>query len=177
MNKRVIVASNNPVKINAVKEGFEAMFPNDKFTFEGLEVSSGVNDQPMGDEETFTGARNRASKARGIIPEADFWVGVEGGNIAHSEFEMEAMAWILVIGREKTGKARTAGFYLPKKVIELINQGYELGHADEIVFGMQNTKQKMGTTGLLTNNVIDRTSYYKQAVVLALIPFLKTDLY
>ena len=52
-----------------------------------------------------------------------------------------------------------------------------MGHADEIVFGLSNTKQKMGTTGLLTNNVIDRTQYYTQAVILALIPFLKTDLY
>ncbi|WP_255039576.1 DUF84 family protein [Lacihabitans soyangensis] len=61
--------------------------------------------------------------------------------------------------------------------MDLINEGYELGHADEIVFGQNNTKQKMGTTGLLTNNVIDRTQYYTQAVILALIPFLKTDLY
>jgi non-canonical (house-cleaning) NTP pyrophosphatase len=90
---------------------------------------------------------------------------------------MEAMAWIVVLDQSKMGKARTAGFFLPQKVIELIKQGYELGHADEIVFGLSNTKQKMGTTGLLTNNVIDRTQYYTQAVILALIPFLKPDLY
>jgi non-canonical (house-cleaning) NTP pyrophosphatase len=29
----------------------------------------------------------------------------------------------------------------------------------------------------LTNNVIDRTQFYSQAMVLALIPFLQTDLY
>lgn len=175
--KRVIVASKNPVKINAAQMGFERMFEDIKFVFEGAEVGSDVSDQPMGDEETYRGAFNRASKARTIYPDADFWVGIEGGNIEHNNTEMEAMAWIVVLDKNKIGKARTAGFFLPFKVIELIKQGYELGHADEIVFGLSNTKQKMGTTGLLTNNVIDRTQYYVQAVILALIPFLKIDLY
>ena len=175
--KRVIVASNNPVKIKSTQIGFESMFLEDKFVFEGVEVGSDVSDQPMGDEETFKGAYNRASKAREKFAAADFWVGIEGGNIDHDNSEMEAMAWIVVLSQSKMGKARTAGFFLPQKVIELIKQGYELGHADEIVFGLSNTKQKMGTTGLLTNNVIDRTQYYTQAVILALIPFLKTDLY
>jgi inosine/xanthosine triphosphatase len=175
--KRVIIASRNPVKINSAQVGFESMFENEKFVFEGAEVGSDVSEQPMGDDETFRGAFNRANKAREQFDSADFWVGIEGGNITHSDSEMEAMAWIVVLSKTKMGKARTAGFFLPKKVIDLINQGYELGHADEIVFGQNNTKQKMGTTGLLTNNVIDRTQFYSQAMVLALIPFLQTDLY
>jgi inosine/xanthosine triphosphatase len=175
--KRVIIASKNPVKIKSTQIGFEKMFVDHKFVFEGLDVGSDVSDQPMGDAETFQGAHNRAVKAREQFESADFWVGIEGGNIEHSNLEMEAMAWIVVLSKSKMGKARTAGFFLPQKVIELIKQGYELGHADEIVFGLSNTKQKMGTTGLLTNNVIDRTQYYTQAVILALIPFLKTDLY
>jgi inosine/xanthosine triphosphatase len=175
--KRVIVASKNPVKINAAQIGFDSMFEAEKFVFEGVAVGSDVSDQPMGDGETFQGALNRATKAKEQFSSADFWIGIEGGNISHSESEMEAMAWIVVLDKNKLGKARTAGFFLPQKVIALINQGYELGHADEIVFGLNNTKQKMGTTGLLTNNVIDRTQYYVQAVILALIPFLKKDLY
>lgn len=175
--KRVIVASKNPVKINAAQIGFESMFENEKFVFEGAEVGSDVSDQPMGDDETYQGAFNRASKARQQFAAADYWIGIEGGNIEHNDTEMEAMAWIVVLSKSKMGKARTAGFFLPKGVIDLVKQGYELGHADEIVFGLSNTKQKMGTTGLLTNNVIDRTQYYVQAVILALIPFLKTELY
>jgi inosine/xanthosine triphosphatase len=175
--KSVIVASKNPVKIKSTQIGFESMFIGDKFVFEGVGVGSDVSDQPMGDEETFKGAYNRAFKAREQFVTADFWVGIEGGNIEHNHSEMEAMAWIVVLDQTKMGKARTAGFFLPQKVIELIKQGYELGLADEIVFGLSNTKQKMGTTGLLTNNVIDRTQYYTQAVILALIPFLKPDLY
>ena len=175
--KRVIVASKNPVKIKAAQEGFERMFEDGKFTFEGVEVGSDVSDQPMGSEETYAGAFNRASKAKDIFPTADFWVGIEGGNIEHGTDEMEAMAWIVVLDKTRLGKARTAGLFLPAKVIALIREGYELGHADEKVFGIENTKQKMGTTGLLTNNAIDRTQFYVPAVILALIPFLKTELY
>jgi non-canonical (house-cleaning) NTP pyrophosphatase len=35
----------------------------------------------------------------------------------------------------------------------------------------------MGSTGLLTNNALNRYEFYVQAVILALIPFLKSDLY
>ncbi|HLO43457.1 MAG TPA: inosine/xanthosine triphosphatase [Leadbetterella sp.] len=175
--KRVIVASKNPVKINAAQIGFESMFETERFVFEGANVGSDVSNQPMGDDETFRGAYNRATKAREEFSNADYWIGIEGGNISHNQNEMEAMAWIVVLDKSRMGKARTAGFFLPQKVIDLVNQGYELGHADEIVFGINNTKQKMGTTGLLTDNVIDRTQYYVQAVILALIPFLKKDLY
>ena len=174
---KIIVASKNPVKISAALIGFEKMFKNLEFEGLGFDIESGVNDQPMGDQETFQGAYNRAFSAREKIKDGDFWIGIEGGNIRHSEIEMEAMAWVVILSKDKIGKARTAGFFLPQKVIDIINQGYELGHADEIVFGLQNTKQKMGSTGLLTDNVINRTDFYVQAVVLALIPFLKTDLY
>lgn len=174
---KIIVASKNPVKISAALTGFEKMFKNIVFEADGFEIDSGVSDQPMGDQETFQGAYNRAFSAKETIKEGDFWVGIEGGNIRHSEIEMEAMAWVVILGINKIGKARTAGFFLPQKVIALINEGYELGHADEIVFGLKNTKQNMGSTGLLTNNVINRTDFYVQAVVLALIPFLKKDLY
>ena len=61
--------------------------------------------------------------------------------------------------------------------MELINQGKELGEADDIVFGQSNSKQKNGAVGILTNNIIDRTQFYVEAMVLALIPFLNEDIY
>jgi inosine/xanthosine triphosphatase len=174
---KVIVASKNPVKLNAAALGFNAMFNNVVFDFHAIEVASDVSDQPMGNEETYLGAVNRAKNAQKAMPDADFWIGLEGGNISHSATEMEVMAWIVVLSKTQLGKARTAGFFLPQKTIDLINQGYELGQADEIVFNLKNTKQNMGSTGLFTNNVLDRKDYYVQAVILALIPFVKPELF
>ncbi len=173
---KVIVASKNPVKINAVSNAFEKMFSVEGFKVEGISVKSGVNEQPQNDSETFQGALNRVenvSKADG----ADFWVGVEGG-IEEEDSEMGVFAWVVVKARNgKLGKGRAGTFFLPPKVAELIKQGKELGEADDIVFGRINSKQENGTVGILTSNVIDRTKYYTEAVVLALIPFKNERLY
>ena len=49
------------VKIACVQQAFEKCFPEEHFSFEGINVASGVSDQPMGDEETLLGAQNRAA--------------------------------------------------------------------------------------------------------------------
>ncbi len=172
----IIVASKNPVKVNSALKGFQEMFPENEFVATGLNIPSGINEQPIGNKETFQGALNRARGAKMVNPDANFWVGIEGGNIRHGD-EMEAMAWVVVLSNNNMGKARTAGFFLAPKTVKLINEGMELGHADEITFGIQNSKQKMGSSGLLTDNVIDRERFYIPAVILALIPFKKPGLF
>jgi len=66
---------------------------------------------------------------------------------------------------------------LPAKVSHLIAGGMELGTANDIVFNVDNSKQKTGAVGLLTHSRIDRVELYKHAVTLALIPFVNPDLY
>lgn len=174
--KKIVVASTNPVKINAALVGFKCMFKGEKFAVKGLNISSGVSDQPMTDGETFQGALNRVERVSKMEP-ADFWVGIEGG-LQEKLGEMEAFAWIIIKSKEgKVGKSRTSTFFLPERICELIRQGKELGEADEIVFKIKNLKQKSGAIGKLTNGAIDRTRYYQEAVILALIPFKNPKLY
>jgi inosine/xanthosine triphosphatase len=176
MKKKVIVASKNPVKIEAVKIGFQKMFTETEFKFIGVSVESDVNDQPMSDEETLEGAINRSENCFTKFEDADYWVGVEGG-IKKDRADMSAFAWVVIKSKKAKGKARTGTFFLPRKVIELINEGKELGEADDIVFGRENSKQKAGAVGILTENVIDRAKLYSEAVILALIPFKNPDIY
>lgn len=174
---RVFVGSTNPVKALAVKLGFQKMLPQYEVVVHGLAVPSGVRAQPMTDVETLLGAKNRLSNLMQFTTSADFWVGIEGG-VEVVGREIESFAWIVVRSKEgKYGKSRTASFLLPDQVCELVLGGMELGDADDIVFGQSNSKQKNGSVGILTNDVITRTSFYYQAVVLALIPFLKKELY
>lgn len=171
---KIIVASQNPVKINAASEGFGAFF--DPVIVDGVSVKSGVSDQPMSDEETLEGARNRVANARKQFPEADFWIGIEGG--LHREKEgLVAFAWVVISDGLQNGQSRTTSFLLPPKVAVLIDSGYELGIANDMVFKQHNSKQKSGAVGLLTGDKIDRTQLYRQAVQLALIPFLNKELY
>ena len=59
----------------------------------------------------------------------------------------------------------------------LIRSGIELGAATDRVFGRSNSKTAEGAVGLLTRGRIDRTAYYEQPVLLALVPFLGGTLF
>ena len=52
-----------------------------------------------------------------------------------------------------------------------------MGEADDIVFCLKNTKQKMGAIGLLSKGKLNRTKLYEQGVICALLPFLNEKLY
>jgi len=174
--KKIIVASHNPVKIQATLEGFQKMFPGETFVIEGVSAASEVSDQPSSDDETYRGAHNRATNAAQAVPDADFWVGLEGG-IEDKGGDMESYAWIVVRTKAQTGKGKTGIFFLPPRVAELIREGKELGEADDIVFGMKNSKQANGAIGILTHDVLTRKSFYVTGVVTALIPFVHEELY
>jgi inosine/xanthosine triphosphatase len=172
---KIVVASTNPVKIDCTRLGFARVFPHAVLDISGISVPSGVPDQPMGDAETLQGALNRAANARAQQPDVDYWVGIEGG-LESIDSVLFAFAWIVVMSDGLVGRSRTAAFGLPEEVATLIHQGYELGDADDRVFGRNNSKQGNGSVGLLTGDLMDRTDFYKESVVLALIPFINPSL-
>ncbi|MBV5311809.1 MAG: inosine/xanthosine triphosphatase [Prolixibacteraceae bacterium] len=172
---KIVVASKNPVKLDAVKDGLSALL-NEAIEVYGVSVNSEVSDQPMSEAQTLLGAENRVKNALLEFPGYDFYIGIEGG-VEGSASGLMAFAWIVIRKNDKIGRARTAGFYLPPQVAELVHQGMELGDADDIVFAKQNSKQQNGAVGLLTNDVITRKSLYMPAVQMAFIPFLNPELY
>ena len=175
--KKIVVASKNPVKLSAALNGFQRMFPNEEFEVEGVAAESGVSDQPFGDEETLRGAQNRVASARAMQPDADYWVGLEGG-IEKKGADMIAFAWMVIEAKDGlTGKGKTGAFFLPPAIAALVNTGIELSEADDIVFKRENSKHTNGAVGLLTDNVIGREVYYSDAIVFALIPFKNPELY
>ncbi len=86
-----------------------------------------------------------------------------------SNGEPKALSW---------GYAKTGSFLLPPALCELvIHQNMELGHADDVVFQRVNSKHGSGTVGVLTKGEIDRTEYYVHALKLALIPWIRPQMY
>lgn len=173
---KLVVASHNPVKLQCVREGFARMFPGQSMRVVPVGVPSGVSRQPVSDAETLQGALNRAQLARQAEPDGDYWFGIEGG-VEELDGGLAAFAWVVVLSSGQCGQARSAAFFLPPRVAELVRQGVELGEADDIVFGRENSKQANGAVGLLTGDLIDRAAYYEHAVLLALIPFKNPALY
>lgn len=171
---KVVVASQNPVKIGAAREAFATQFPDADIEMWSVDVDSGVGDQPMSDTVTRNGARTRALRAREELPEADFWVGLEGG-IEVLDDQLMAFAWMAIKG--KTGdisEARSTTLPLPPAIKELVESGMELGEANDKVFSTINSKQGGGAFGLLTDGLHTRESIYTQTLVMALIPFVNT---
>jgi inosine/xanthosine triphosphatase len=90
----LVVASTNPVKVQAAANGFHSMFPNLELNIVSVAVASGVRQQPLSDTETLTGALQRVQNASLLMPDADYWIGIEGG-IDEQGAEMLAFAWVV----------------------------------------------------------------------------------
>jgi inosine/xanthosine triphosphatase len=174
--KTVIVGTTNPAKIEAVCGGFGSMFPGGEFDFVPISVSSGVSEQPFSDEETLQGAFNRAREAAVNRPEADYWVGIEGG-IEDRPGGMAAFAWVVVLALGMAGKSRSAAYFLPEVLAGYVREGMLLGQADDLFFGRINSNQSEGAIGILSGGVVDRSDLIAQAVALALLPFKNQSLY
>lgn len=173
---KIAVGSQNPIKIEATRRAFEALWPEEKWEISGTDVSSGVSSQPMSDEESIRGARNRARhalKTTGV----DYGVGLEGGlhKIGKHYFDC---GWIVVVDRAgNEGIGSTGKILTPPRLLKFIDQGMELGTANDIVFHTINSKQNEGHFGLMTKNVITRSDGYMHGVVLALSRFVHPHLF
>ncbi|HAS6493836.1 TPA: non-canonical purine NTP phosphatase [Vibrio parahaemolyticus] len=168
--QKVVIASLNPAKINAVKSAFQSAFPQQAFEFVGISVPSEVADQPMTNEETHRGAVNRVKNAKVEMPTADFYVGLEAGIEGNVTF-----AWMVIESDTHRGESRSASLMLPPEVLAQLTDANELGDVMDKVFGTENIKQKGGAISLLTQNQLTRSSVYHQALILALIPFTNPD--
>jgi len=118
---------NHCTQIKACERAFKACFPSvNAIRLIPVKAKSGVSDQPMTDEETLKGAKNRAKNALQAIRKEtkedsliDFSVGLEGGlNLGEDGDSLVCHAWMCVLCA-KTGKAsvaRTASFMIPPQI-------------------------------------------------------------
>jgi inosine/xanthosine triphosphatase len=169
---KIIVTSQNPIKIEAVRQAFESQFPGQALSLIPVAVESGVSEQPMSDAETRQGARNRVENAKPQHIDADFRVGLEGG-LDVFDGHLMAFAWMVVANRDdRISETRSATLPLPPEIQKLVLAGMELGDANDQVFSTLNSKQGGGAFGLLTDGLLTRESIYTQTMILALIPFV-----
>lgn len=173
---KVGIGSSNPVKIKAARLAFKAVWPERKWKFVGIKVSSGVSKQPISDTGCIKGALARAREALRLT-KSDFGIGIEGGlqKIGKRWFDS---GWVVVIDRKgKLGIGSSVRAHTPPKMVRMVQKGIELGEVDDILFGKKNSKQAEGHFGLITKNLITRTRGYKDAVIMALASFIHPKLF
>lgn len=173
---KVAIGSKNPTKLEATKIAFNAVFPKEQIEFIIKEIKSGISDQPLSDEESIKGAINRAKR---VLKEtkADFGVGLEGGLQEIGKYWFEG-GWAAVVDKAGSiGVGSSAKLLVPKKGMDLIKKGHELGEVSDILFKTKNSKYSLGYFGLMTNGHITRANGYSQGIIMALIRFLNPQLF
>ncbi len=140
-----------------------------------VSVDSGVPSQPF-DDETAKGACERARKA---LQDADFGVGIEAGLIWHKDlklyFDVQFCAIVSQDGRLTIGHG--SGFVYPPRVIEEVLAGRSVGEVMSALTGIEKIGHKAGAIGYLSKNLLTRQQLTEQAVLMALIPRLRPELY
>jgi inosine/xanthosine triphosphatase len=172
--KHIAVGSTNPVKVAAVRMVVTRAFSEAEVI--GLDIASGVSEQPWGDQETRLGALNRAQAVLAAAG-ADLGVGLEGG-VLETEMGLMTCAWCVIVDREgQIGVGGGVHMRLPPPVAQALRAGGELGPAMDQLSGQHNTKQAQGAVGILTGGLSDRKSAYGQLVAIALGPFVQAKYY
>ena len=175
---KVLIGSENSVKIESAKQSFSKFFK--PVEIKGLRVNSGVSVQPF-NEDTFTGAKNRAEHVKRINDEqclnANFFVGIEGGILQLYKRWFQFTAIHILDSQHRDSFSTTGLYELPDWIVEKLLAGSELGHIIDELTQDSNTKEKQSASGFLTNGAVDRLQNYTQAITFALIPFLQDNLY
>lgn len=149
----VRVATSNPMKVEATRKAFAKFFR--KVRVIAVPVKAAVSARPDSFGEIVRGARERARLAFG---ECDFSVGIEAGTfrvaaIAPGPFQI-TFACVFNGAREALG---SGPFYeLPRRV---------------------SAKRKTGIVAVVTRGKVTREGVTRDAVVMALAPFISPDLY
>ncbi|MAE50064.1 inosine/xanthosine triphosphatase [Candidatus Pacearchaeota archaeon] len=174
------VASGNPVKVEAVRE----LVPDYPFLqgieIHSVEVPTGVSDQPKSLEETLGGAINRARSA--FTEGCKYSIGLESGlmQVPYTKTgEMDFCACAIYDGRE-SHVGLSGAFEFPTEITKLIkSEGinasdacHKMGLSEEKNIGYQE-----GIIGIVSDGLIDRKAYTKQAIQMALVQLQHPELY
>jgi inosine/xanthosine triphosphatase len=169
MTITIAIGSTNPVKLAAAETILPRAFPQAGFA--AITVPSGVPDQPWGDEQTRLGAFNRAQNAL-IKLDATYGLGLEGG-VVETSVGLMTCAWCAMVDfRGQVGYGGGVHMLLPPIIAEVLRQRGELGPAMDALVNDDNTKQKQGAVGILTNGLSSRQAAYEQLVAMAAAPFV-----
>ncbi|MBA2862276.1 inosine/xanthosine triphosphatase [Methanococcus maripaludis] len=162
----VSIGSINPVKVSAVEKALEKTVGNMLVT--PVDTESGVSNQPIGFEETFEGAYNRAKSAFEKVNSV-YGIGIEAGMVEIGEKKLDIHICVVYNGIDYSVGTSQA-FQIPKEISEKLNEGFECGKVAEATYGIKDIGKKNGLIGVLTDDNILREELCINSVVMAMIP-------
>ncbi|MFG6121206.1 MULTISPECIES: DUF84 family protein [Thalassobacillus] len=150
---RIYIGSQNPTKINSVKEVFT------EFEVDGVDVESKVSAQPFSDEETQEGAINRARECANM-KKGVMGLGLEGG-VMEIEDDLYLCNWgALVDEKENLYLASGARIPLPEEIKLELEKGRELGDVMDDYADKREVRRNEGAIGIFTNSMVERKDMF-----------------
>lgn len=156
---KIYIGSTNKVKVGAVRNILEPL----GYEIIPMNVDSKVSCQPKNDEETMTGAINRAM----ALPLDGLRVGLEAGvELLHGDLYLTNFG-VLIDQDNNIYKAGGTRIVLPpffKQV--LFEEGLELSDAMDKYFGMKDIKHTEGAIGYFTDGMVKRVDIFEHIIKL-----------
>lgn len=129
----ITVASKSKIKLSVVS-GFFADVTNHVLVT-GVDVSSGVNEQPVGIEEILLGAETRLDNAQKLV-ESDFYIAIESGIIFNDKIG-EWYDVAIAVGRYKNHQFEGLSNYLKfptDAVLAAKSSGFDTTTVGQVLF-------------------------------------------
>lgn len=174
---KVLIATHNPGKIEGARRAFSHYF--DDFEIEGINVPSGVGDEPVNDE-IYIGAKTRVKNLKQYAKdnniEADFYLGSESGITNNLGKWMIVNIGVIEDNNGIEGFGTSPAFPVPYKYVDEIIKT-DLGKVMDKLFSEENLAKGKGGVSLLTKDVISRIDQTEEAFVMALTQHINGDLW
>lgn len=178
---KIAIGSENPVKIKAVLEELrDYKFFDDSEIFY-FDVNSGVEKQPVTEEQTYLGAQNRAIEAYNGIKNCDYGIGIESGirkiPLTHPH---DLKCYVFSVCTIYDGRYKYEGTSInvpiPQEITWYIFN--KRGNLEEAAKSSGWTKKERigreeGIISILTDGRLNRKKYTKHALRAALAELLK----
>ncbi|MBM7692933.1 inosine/xanthosine triphosphatase [Peribacillus deserti] len=156
---KAAIGSENSAKVKAVEDVIDSRL----ISLTALNAESGVAEQPFSDEETISGAINRAAFSL-EHENADIGIGLEGG-VVETDRGVFVCNWGALVTKEgDTFIAGGARIPLPAAVADRLLAGEELGPIMENYTKKNNIRKEEGAIGVFTNERIVRSEMFVHVV-------------
>jgi inosine/xanthosine triphosphatase len=162
---RIVVGSENPVKLTATHQAFTKFY--DDVEVLPAAVTSGVNPFPMTQQEILKGATTRVEAAWASLSTADFAVGIEGG-VHRLNDRVLIQGFAAVKQASVIGLGASVAFEVSHTLLAFLDPASDESKSTiDSMFNRKQLFQNEGLVGVLTKNRLTRTQILRDAVIAA----------
>lgn len=171
--KEFVLSSNNEAKRKAALQAIFEIFGAGNI-LRSIVAPSGVRATPLSHEECVLGASNRVDFIRSAYPDADYYIGAEGGlNMVAGKWFIGG--WVVVENKQKVRHLGSSAWVeMPDFLTKSIDADIPLSEVirpEHFPPDLYQRRETLGTNGLITQGVYSRVNEFNDALRVSLALF------